>query len=138
MCVRRIAGVLVRTREGIRSEMWQGVDHMGLVGQLQRGPGLIVNTVGSQQSILVRGAVCSAFHFSASIYRVPAKNNVMCPVQNGAQGFSNLCHSQTLTSYPAFNHQVFFAVLLWPAPQHAICFPTSRTLPVIFLLPGFP
>lgn len=45
-----IAGVLVRTRESIRSEMWQGVDHMGLAGQLQRGTDLIVNTVGSNRA----------------------------------------------------------------------------------------
>lgn len=64
LCVlRRIAGVLVRSRGSVRSEMWQGVDHMVLVGQLQRGTDLFVNTVGSQQSMLVRGAVCSAFHF---------------------------------------------------------------------------
>lgn len=32
----RVARVLVKMREGFRSEVWQGQDHMGLIGQLQR------------------------------------------------------------------------------------------------------
>lgn len=35
VCVlERVAGVLVKVREGFRSEVWQGPNHMGHVGQI--------------------------------------------------------------------------------------------------------
>lgn len=40
----------MKTREGIRSEVRQGVEHMGLVGQLQRGTDITMNTVGSNRA----------------------------------------------------------------------------------------
>ena len=69
---------------------------------------------------------------------MPTENKAVCPVQSGLKALLQSSPKPALNSHPISNHQDLLLLSVSLLPCYVACFPTSRPLSVIFLLPGFP